>query len=100
MKTESLEDAKITSDNIKLHSLTEHPVWGVFVKMLVEDLNALDSITSLDVANLDRDALAREVEVRYHTIKAIETQIATTIERANTAKLDIIEESETIIKRY
>lgn len=100
MKNESIEDAKVTSDNVKLHSLTEHPVWGVFVRMLTEDLIALDSITSLDISNLDRDALAREVEVRYHTIKAIETQIATTIERANTAKLDIIEGGENIIKRY
>lgn len=100
MIDEELEDKKITAENIKLQALTEHPVWGVFVQQVIKDIEALDSITSLDVQNLDRDALAREVEVRYHTIKAIENQIANTIGRANTAKLDIIEESEEIIKRY
>lgn len=100
MKDETPEDAIVTTQNLKLHSLTEHPVWGVFVKMVQEELVALDSISSLDVENLSRDALAREVEVRYHTIQAVENRIATTIERANTAKQDIAEEADEIVKRY
>lgn len=97
---ESLEDAKITTENIKLLSLSEHPVWGTFVKMVAGDMLALDSISSLDMENKSRDEIAREVEIRYHTIKAVESALVTAIERANTAKEEAIEESDSIIQHH
>ena len=82
------EDLEITKINHKLLALTEHPVWGEFVKIVSADMNELDSISSLILAGGDRDALVREVEVRYHTIEKIKNYLVSTIDRAETALED------------
>jgi len=91
------EDIEITKQNHKLLALTESPVWGTFVKMVDEDMNKLDSISSLTMGDGDRDALVREVEVRYHTIEAMRQYVALTIDRANTAQEEIEETKSDII---
>lgn len=96
-----MTDEEITKQNHKLLSLTEHPVWGTFVQIVKEDLDALDSISTLIVGGKDRDELVREVEVRYHTREKLISYINSAIERSNIA-LDEQEESkdDIINRRY
>lgn len=96
---EPLEDIKITEQNVKFLGLTEHPVWGIFVRMVDEDIKKLDNISDL-VIDQDRDDLIREIEVRYHTIEKLRGYIGTVISRAEEAKKDIETADNPIIKRY
>lgn len=92
-----MEDSEILKQNAKLLSLTEHPVWGVFVSLVEEDMDKLDSITSLMLSDKSRDELVREVEVRYHTIEAIRQYIGIAIERSQTAIQEIEESKSNLI---
>jgi cell division FtsZ-interacting protein ZapD len=92
-----MEDSEILKRNAKLLSLTEHPVWGVFVSLVEEDMNKLDSITSLMLSDKSRDELVREVEVRYHTIEAIRQYIGIAIERSQAAIQEIEESKSDLI---
>ena len=91
------EDLKVTTENNKLLSLTESPIWGTFVKMVEHDMEALDSLSNLYIDKKDREELVREVEVRYHTIAAIREYIAVTIERAQTAQEETEEDKSDVI---
>lgn len=79
------EEIKGLNEDAKLLGLSEHPVWGVFVQMVDEDLKRLDTISSLFVGETDRDALVREIEIRYHTIERVRSYVNETISRANDA---------------
>ena len=94
---ESREDIEITKQNHKLLSLVEHPVWGTFTSLIKEELDALDSISSLIPRDKNREELIREVEVRYHTMEMVRGIILSTIERANTAQIEIEESKSDII---
>ena len=97
MEPQEKEDLEVIKTNNRLLALTEHPQWGVFVDIIEQDMNNLDSISSLMLAEKDRDALVREVEVRYHTIEAIRQYVALAIERAQTAQDEIEETKSDII---
>lgn len=92
------EDVQTTRENHQLLSLTEHPTWGVFVRLVNEDLQALDSISSIFVEK-NREELMREIEVRYHTILKIRSYINDAVLRAESA-LDEEKEKYDIIKHH
>lgn len=92
------EDVQTTRENHQLLALTEHPTWGVFVRLVNEDLQALDSISSIFVEK-NREELMREIEVRYHTILKIRSYINDAVLRAESA-LDEEKEKYDIIKHH
>jgi hypothetical protein len=92
-----MNDAEITAESNKLLALIEHPHWGVFVRIVDEDLKVLDNISSLVLEGRDRNELIREVEVRYHTIDKIRDFIASAITRAEDAKDEMQESKSEII---
>ena len=96
----SPEDIKTTKENHRLLALTEHPTWGVFVRMVEEDLNQLDKISSLVVEGKTPEELAREVLLRYQTRETVITYINNTITRAESALDERQEEKSDIIKRH
>lgn len=91
------EDEKVIRENHKLLSLVEHPVWGVFVRIIEEDMRKLDSISTLVLSGSSRDDLVREIEVRYHTIEAIRQYVALAIEKSQVALQDIEEKKSDVI---
>lgn len=92
------EDTQTTRENHQLLALTEHPTWGVFVRMVEEDMKALDMISTLFVEK-NQEELLREIEVRYHTILKIRSYINETVIRAESA-LDEHKEKNDIIKHH
>lgn len=84
------EDLEVSSQNNKLLALVEHPVWAVFVQIVDEDMEALDTISSLYMENRSEGDLLREVQVRYHTISKVRDYIASAIEKAE----DVVKELE------
>lgn len=96
----SPEDEKLMAENAKLLALTEHPVWGAFCRMVADDMNQLDSITSLVLEDMNREELAREVDVRYHTIEAVKSYLNRTIERANAAQEDLEESKSDFVHHH
>lgn len=87
------EDLELIAQDNKLLALIEHPVWAVFVKIVDEDMKALDTISSLVPAEKNRDELIREIEIRYHTIDRVRTFIYSAIDRANRAIEEIEKQS-------
>lgn len=83
-----IEDIQRTNHEMKLLALTEHPAWGEFVRMVDNDMRALDTISGLYIQQ-NRDELLREIEVRYHTIQKVREYVAVTIERAQNAIQDV-----------
>lgn len=94
----SPEDIQITKENHQLLSLTEHPTWGVFVRLVEADMKELDQISTL-VIEAKREDLTREIEIRYHTILKIRSYINETILRAESA-IGEQQESNGIIKHH
>lgn len=92
-----MDDLEIIKQNHKLLALVEHPVWAVFVRMIEDDMTKLDSISSLILADKNRDELVREIEVRYHTMEAIRQYIGIAIEKAQAALQEIEETKSDII---
>jgi hypothetical protein len=92
-----MKDEDIIRQNHKLLALVEHPVWGAFAKLIEEDMTKLDSISTLVLQGSSREDLAREIEVRYHTIEAIRQYVAIAIEKAELALAEIEETKSDII---
>lgn len=90
------EDLKNTTHEMKLLSLVEHPVWGEFVRMVDEDMKALDTISGLYIQQ-SRGELLREIEVRYHTIQKVREYVSVTIERAQNAIRDVEESKNDVV---
>lgn len=91
-----IEDIQRTNHEMKLLSLVEHPVWGEFVRMVDNDMKALDTISSLYMGQ-SRDELLREIEVRYHTIQKVREYISITVERAQNAIQDVEESKNDVV---
>lgn len=92
-----MKDEEIIKQNHKLLALVEHPVWGPFARLIEDDMTKLDSISTLILQGSSRDDLAREIEVRYHTIEAIRQYVAIAIEKAELALAEIDETKSDII---
>ena len=94
-----MEDAKISSEDQRLLALTEHPIWGAFVRMVEEDMNRLDTISSLVLdGSKSKEQIADEVLLRYQTRDAIISYVNQTIERAEQALTENQEIKSDIIK--
>lgn len=91
------EDVQTTRENHQMLSLTEHPLWGVFVRMADEDLKQLDKISSLVVEGKTKEQIADEVLLRYQTRETVISYINNTILRAESALQEVTEQSYVII---
>lgn len=91
------EDIRITKENHQLLALTERPNWEVFVRMVDQDMQALDKISSLVLDDKSPEEIAREVLLRFQTRETVIKYINDTITRAETALQEIDEQKSDII---
>lgn len=91
------DDIQITKENAQLLSLTEHPVWKVFVQMVQKDMDNLDKISSLVFDGKSPEDITREVMLRYQTRESVITYINEVIYRAQAALHDLDETKHDII---